>query len=215
MTRKGLDMATVPGRAAMAGSGKTAARTVPAADAQLAPCGLRPDTRRKEAGVPGFRAADCPEEAAGQTQPPAVSLRAVRLARRTARRTQPAPLSAWPRPRPHGGTVRLPGQNRISCGDRDRPGGAARCRPPAGTPADRAQRTQRALEAQTTRHDHNVTFASSVTKLNIISMLALTNNCLATNVKHNRHAVQPSLKVTGSHRRGGRYLQQTFSEFRA
>jgi hypothetical protein len=189
MTRKGPDMSTVPDRAAMAGSGN-------------------------EAGVPRLGAADCAEEAAGQTQAPAIGVR-TRLARRTARRARPAPSSAWPRPRPHGGTVRLPGQNRITRDDRGRPAGTARCGPPVGGPADRAQRTQRAHGAQTTRHDHNVTLASSVTKFNNISMLALTNNCLATNAKHNRHAVQSSLKVTGSDRRAGCYLQQTFSEFRA
>ena len=189
MTRKGPDMSTVPDRAAMAGSGN-------------------------EAGVPGLGAADCPEEAAGQTQAPEIGVR-TRLARRTAPRARPAPSPAWLRPRPHGGTVRLPGQNRVIRDDHGRPAGTARCGPPVDPPADQAQRTQRAHEAQTTRHDHNVTLASSVTKFNIISMLTLTNNCLATNAKHNRHAVQPHLKVTGSDRRAGCYLQQTFSEFRA
>src|SRR5258708_23991819 len=189
MTRKGPDMGTVPERAAMAGSGNGA-------------------------GSPGLGAADCPEEAAGLTKAPAMGIR-TRLACRTARRARPDPSSAWLRRRPHGGTVGLPGQNRIIRDDRGRPAGTARCGPPVGPPADRAQRTQRSHGAQTTRHDHNVTLASSVTKFNNISMLALTNNCLATNAKHNRHAVQPSLKVTGSDRRAGCYLQQTFSEFRA
>lgn len=167
----------------------------------------------EKASVPGFRAADCPGEAAAQTQPPAAGVRAGQSGR-TACAAQSAPLSAWPRPRSHGGTVRLSGQNRITRSDRARPAAAARCGLPVGTPADRAQRTQSTHEAQTTRHDHDATFASSVTKLNIISMLALTNNCLATNAKQHRHALQPSLKVTGSGRRAGCYLQQTFFEFR-
>ncbi len=61
---------------------------------------------------------------------------------------------------------------------------------PVGRRADRAQQSYGADEAQKAQRNHNETSASLVTELNIIRMLALTNNCLATNAKHNRHAEQ-------------------------
>jgi hypothetical protein len=196
----------VPVGPAMAVSGKTAARTI----RPHAP--LPPRVR----GGKRLAFSGSARQTVRKKPPLRRSRRAIAVLVRKARwPPRPAPVSAWPRPRSHGGTVRLPGRNRITPASRDRPAATARCGPPVGTPADRAQRTRGTQGAQPTRHDHNVTLASSVTKLNIISMLALTNNCLATNVKHNRHAVQRSLKVTASDRRAGCYLQQTFSEFRA
>ena len=53
-----------------------------------------------------------------------------------------------------------------------------------------AHRVHDAHESQTAQRNHNATSASLVTELNIIRMLALTSNCSATNVKHNRHAEQ-------------------------
>jgi len=81
---------------------------------------------------------------------------------------------------------------RTPCG-----GGAAR-----GTAVDgRAGWTHRVHDAhatQTAQRNHSATSASLVTELNIIRMLALTSNCSATNVKHNRHAEQRACGPTAA-----------------
>ena len=70
-----------------------------------------------------------------------------------------------------------------------RGGGAAHGTAVAGR-AGWAHRLHDAHETQAPQRNHNATSASLVTELNNIRMLALTSNCLATNVKHNRHAEQ-------------------------
>jgi len=67
-----------------------------------------------------------------------------------------------------------------------------------GEPADWAQRRHDAHEAQTAQRNHDALSASLITELNIIRMLALTSNCLATNAKHNCHAEQQGCWPSGA-----------------